>query len=191
MKTPRSGAIADRRRLYETQKTIAAQGILERTTPSKYSRAVWNKTFVAIMTGLFSLVSSEAVVPRPDTSRGNGNTAEGTEALSSNTTGQANTAIGVGALHKNTTGVGNTATGIAAFQQYIANRQAAIANMPNGPQKFYEQARLDEQILAEKRLEEQRAANALILLGQGMQNAAPIQAASQPRNIYVWHYGRY
>jgi hypothetical protein len=52
-----------------------------------------------MMTGLFSLVSSEAVVLPPDTSRGNGNTAEGTEALSSNTTG-----------------VGNTATGMAAFR---------------------------------------------------------------------------
>jgi hypothetical protein len=115
MKTPRSGATADRRPPYKTQKEIAAQGILERTTPSKYSRAVWNKTFVAIMTGLFSLVSSEAVVPPPDGSHGNGNTAEGTKALISNTTGQANTAIGVGALYKNTTGVGNTATGMAAL----------------------------------------------------------------------------
>ncbi|SRR6266480_1525957 len=115
MKTPRSGATADRRRPYKTQKKIAAQGILERTTPSKYSRAVWNKTLVAIMTGLFSLLSSEAVVPPPDGSHDNGNTAEGTEALSSNTTGQANTAIGVGALYKNTTGVGNTAIGMAAL----------------------------------------------------------------------------
>src|SRR6266513_5328522 len=115
MKSPRSGATADRRRPYKTQKKIAAQGILERTTPSKYSRAVWNKTLVAIMTGLFSLLSSEAVVPPPDGSHDNGNTAEGTEALSSNTTGKANTAIGVGALYKNTTGVSNTATGMAAL----------------------------------------------------------------------------
>jgi hypothetical protein len=115
MKTPRSGATADRRRPYKTQKKTAAQGILERTAPSKYSRAVWNKTLVAIMTGMFSLVSSEAVVPPPDGSHDNGNTAEGTKALVSNTTGQANTAIGVGALYKNTTGVGNTATGMAAL----------------------------------------------------------------------------
>jgi Chaperone of endosialidase len=67
------------------------------------------------MTGLFSLVSSEAVVPPADGGHGNSNTAMGTEALSSNTTGQANTAIGVGALYKNTTGVGNTATGMAAL----------------------------------------------------------------------------
>jgi hypothetical protein len=68
------------------------------------------------MTGLFSFVSSEAIMPRPpDGNQGNGNTAEGIEALFSNTTGQANTAIGVGALYKNTTGVGNTATGMAAL----------------------------------------------------------------------------
>jgi hypothetical protein len=115
MNSPRSGATADRRRPYKTQKKIAAQRISERTTPSKYSRAVWINTFVAIMTGLFSLVFSEAVVPPPDTGDGNGNTAEGTQALFSNTTGQANTAIGVGALYKNTTGVGNTATGMAAL----------------------------------------------------------------------------
>jgi hypothetical protein len=110
MKSPRSGATADRRRPYKTQKKIAAQRILERSTPSKYSRVVWNKTVVAIMTGLFSLVSSEADVPPLGAGHGNGNTAEGTEALCSNTTGQANTAVGVGALCKNTTGVGNTAT---------------------------------------------------------------------------------
>jgi len=80
-----------------------------------HSGAVWNKTFVAIITGLFSLVSYEAGVPPPEASHGNGNTAEGTDALFSNTTGQANTAIGVGALYKNTTGVGNTATGMAAL----------------------------------------------------------------------------
>jgi endosialidase-like protein len=115
MNSPRSGATADRRRPYKAQKRIAVQGSLERTTPTKYSRTVWNKAFVAIMIGLFSLVSSEAVLPPPDSSHGNGNTAEGTEALFSNTTGQANTAIGVGALYKNTTGVGNTATGMAAL----------------------------------------------------------------------------
>jgi hypothetical protein len=83
--------------------------------PAKYSRAAWNRTFVAIMTGMFSLVSSEALVPPPDGTHDNGNTAEGTKALISNTTGQANTAIGVGALYKNTTGVGNTAAGMAAL----------------------------------------------------------------------------
>jgi hypothetical protein len=67
------------------------------------------------VTGLFSFVSSEADMPAPDVRNSNGNTAEGTEALLSNTTGKANTAIGVGALYKNTTGVSNTATGMAAL----------------------------------------------------------------------------
>ena len=44
-----------------------------------------------------------------------------------------------------------------AFQQYIADRQAAIAHMPNGQQKFYEQARLDEQVLAEKQRQRAQA----------------------------------
>ena len=78
-------------------------------------RTVLNKTFVVMMTGLFSFVSSEAGIPPPDGSDANGNTAEGTQALFSNTTGNANTAIGVGALYENTTGTGNTATGMAAL----------------------------------------------------------------------------
>jgi Chaperone of endosialidase len=90
-----SGAIADR--------------------PHTYRRTVLNKTFVVMMTGLFSFVSSEAGTPPPDGGNANGNTAEGTLALFSNTTGNANTAIGVGALYKNTTGTGNTATGMAAL----------------------------------------------------------------------------
>jgi len=83
--------------------------------PRKHSRAICNETLVAMMIGLFSLVSSEAVAPPPDAGHDNGNTAEGTEALFSNTTGHADTAIGAGALYKNTTGVGNTATGMAAL----------------------------------------------------------------------------
>jgi hypothetical protein len=67
------------------------------------------------MVGLFSFVSSEAASTPPDGGNANGNTAEGTQALSNNTTGNANTAIGVGALYKNTTGTGNTATGMAAL----------------------------------------------------------------------------
>jgi hypothetical protein len=90
-------------------------GILDGTTLSKYRRTVLNKTFLVMMTGLFSFVSSEAGSPPPDGDNANGNTAEGTQALFSNTTGNANTAIGVGALYKNTTGTGNTATGMAAL----------------------------------------------------------------------------
>jgi hypothetical protein len=90
-------------------------GILDGTISSKYRRTVLTKTFVVLMVGLFSFVSSEAASPPPDGGNANGNTAEGTQALSNNTTGNANTAIGVGALYKNTTGTGNTATGMAAL----------------------------------------------------------------------------
>jgi trimeric autotransporter adhesin len=110
-----SGAIAHRPRTYETRKKAAVHGILDGTTPSKYRRTVLNKTFLIMMTGLFSFVSSEAGSPPPDGGNANSNTAEGTQALFSNTTGNANTAIGVGALYKNTTGVSNTATGMAAL----------------------------------------------------------------------------
>ena len=115
MTPPRSGAIADRPRTYKTRKKTAVQGILDGTTPSKYRSTVLTKTFVVLMAGLFSFVSSEAAIPTPDGGNPNGNTAEGTQALFSNTTGNANTAIGVGALYKNTTGVSNTATGMAAL----------------------------------------------------------------------------
>jgi Chaperone of endosialidase len=115
MNPPESGAIADRPRTYKTRKKTAVHGILDGTTPSSYRRTVLNKTFVVMMTGLFSFVSSEAGIPPPDGGNANGNTAEGTQALFSNTTGNANTAIGVGALYKNTTGTGNTATGMAAL----------------------------------------------------------------------------
>jgi trimeric autotransporter adhesin len=115
MKPPGSGAIADRPRTYKTRKKTAVDGILHRTARSKARRTVLNKTFVVVMTGLFSFVSSEAGIPPPDGGNANGNTAEGTQALFSNTTGNANTAIGVGALYKNTTGTGNTATGMAAL----------------------------------------------------------------------------
>jgi hypothetical protein len=46
---------------------------------------------------------------------GSGNTANGSQALFSNTTGNFNTATGADALFNNTTGVDNTATGVAAL----------------------------------------------------------------------------
>jgi hypothetical protein len=115
MKLSGSGASADRRCTYKTRKKTAVDGILHGATRNKARRTVLNKTFVVMVTGLFSFVSSEADMPAPDVRNSNGNTAEGTEALLSNTTGKANTAIGVGALYKNTTGVSNTATGMAAL----------------------------------------------------------------------------
>jgi hypothetical protein len=115
MNLPGNGAIAHRPRTYQTRKKTAVHGILDGATLNKYRRTVSNKTFVVIMTGLFSFVSSEAGIPPPTGGNFNGNTAEGTQALFSNTTGNANTAIGVGALYKNITGTGNTATGMAAL----------------------------------------------------------------------------
>jgi len=115
MNPPGSGAIAQRRRTYKTRKEAAVHGILDGTTSSKYRGTVLTKKFVVLMAGLFSFVSSEAAIPPTDGGNANGNTAEGTQALFSNTTGNANTAIGVGALYKNTTGVSNTATGMAAL----------------------------------------------------------------------------
>src|SRR6266480_495439 len=104
-----------RPRTYKTRKKTAVDGILHRTTRSRARRTVLNKTFVVMITGLFSFVSSEANTPLPGGGNANSNTAEGTQALFSNTTGNANTAIGVGTLYKNTTGTGNTATGMAAL----------------------------------------------------------------------------
>jgi hypothetical protein len=119
---------AHRRSTYKTRKKAAVRGVLDGTTPSKYRRTFLNKTFVVMMTGLFSFVSSEAGIPPPDGGNANGNTAEGTQALFSNTTGNANTATGVGALYKNTTGTGNTATGMAA----LGSNTTGIANTAIG-----------------------------------------------------------
>ncbi|HEX3320374.1 MAG TPA: tail fiber domain-containing protein [Terriglobales bacterium] len=128
MNPPGSGAIAHRRRTYETRKKAAVHGILDGTTPSKYRRTALNKTFVVLMAGLFSFVSSEAGTPPPDGGNANGNTAEGTLALFSNTTGNANTAIGVGALYKNTTGFSNTAIGARALLIATGNYNVALGH---------------------------------------------------------------
>ena len=49
---------------------------------------------------------------------GSFNTANGVQALFSNTTGASNTANGYRALYSNTTGANNTADGLAARQQH-------------------------------------------------------------------------
>jgi hypothetical protein len=115
MNLPGSGAIAHRPRTHQSRKKTAVHSIFDRTPSSKCRSTVLAKTFLVLMTGLFSFVSSEAGIPRPDGGNANSNTAQGTQALFSNTTGNANTATGVGALYKNTTGTGNTATGMAAL----------------------------------------------------------------------------
>jgi hypothetical protein len=115
MNLPGSGAIARRPRTHQSQKKAAVHSIFDGTPFSKCRSTVLTKTFLVLMTGLFSFVSSEAGIPQPDGGNANSNTAQGTQALFSNTTGDANTATGVGALYKNTTGTGNTATGMAAL----------------------------------------------------------------------------
>ena len=59
--------------------------------------------------------SALAVIPAPDEGYAGDNTAEGTDALSSNTTGFQNMADGFAALVLNTTGDNNTATGVQAL----------------------------------------------------------------------------
>src|SRR5206468_12577402 len=107
MNLPGSGAIAHRPRTYQSRKRTAVHGILHRMTRSKARRTVLNKTFVVIMAGVFSFVLGEAGITPPDGGNARGNTAEGTQALFSNTAGSANSATGVGALYKNTTGTAN------------------------------------------------------------------------------------
>lgn len=115
MNLPGSGAIAHRPRTHQSRKKTAVHSIFDGTPSSKCRSTVLTKTFLVLMTGLFSFVSSEADIPAPGGGNANSNTAQGTQALSSNTTGDANTATGVGALYKNTTGTCNTATGMAAL----------------------------------------------------------------------------
>jgi hypothetical protein len=83
-----------------------------------------------------------------------------------------------------------------AFERYVNSRQAAIANMPNSPQKFYEQARLDEQILADKQRQQAQAQQAAMAFATGMANAGAIYAATArtpiiyapPTTVYVHRY---
>jgi hypothetical protein len=65
-----------------------------------------------------------------------------------------------------------------AFQKYVAQRQAAIAHMPNGAAKAYEQSRLDEAVLVNALMEQQRASNAAAIFAQGMQNAGATYSAA-------------
>ena len=72
-------------------------------------------TIVLLLAGFGLLPAVQAVNPPPDGYYGNGNTAEGFDALYVLTTGQDNTALGELALYRNTTGAGNTATGSATL----------------------------------------------------------------------------
>src|SRR5262249_34972581 len=71
---------------------------------------------IIALVGLLGVSPSWGAPPNNDVSDALGNTAGGTNALSSTTTGSANTAFGFQALVSNTTGNNNTATGLSALQ---------------------------------------------------------------------------
>lgn len=70
-----------------------------------------------------------------------------------------------------------------AFQQYIQQRQAQIAVMPEGQAKYYAQERLDQQILADRQRQNQQAQNAALAIAAGMAAGAEAYNASRP--VYV------
>ena len=72
--------------------------------------------------------TAQAVVPPPDGGYPGFNTAEGDNALFSNTTGTSNTADGAEALQSNTTGIQNTANGLRA----LFNNTTGNSNTANG-----------------------------------------------------------
>ena len=61
-------------------------------------------------------------------------------------------------------------------QQDIANRKAAIAAMPNGLAKQYAQAELDNYVLVQAALEQQRALAAAEIVANGFQQAGQTYA---------------
>jgi Chaperone of endosialidase len=82
------------------------------------NRSPWRRGFLLIplVLGCFALSpAAQAVTPAPDGGYPGNNTAEGTQALLSNTTGVQNTALGFQALSHNTDGTDNTATGFRAL----------------------------------------------------------------------------
>jgi len=95
------------------------------------NRPTWRRVFFfLVLASLFFAISptARAVTPAPDGDYGNGNTAEGGDALFSLTTGSANTATGFQALFSNTTGSANTACGDNALQ----NNTTGSNNTANG-----------------------------------------------------------
>jgi uncharacterized coiled-coil protein SlyX len=93
------------------------------------SRSVSRCGLLLISVSWLALSSeTRAVTPAPDGDYGNGNTAEGRDALFSLTTGTLNTAIGTEALFGNTTGSANTANGNFA----LSNNTTASNNTATG-----------------------------------------------------------
>src|SRR5438477_3474084 len=88
--------------------------------PNSIDRSPSRRGFSVVLLGLaltcFALPqTAPAVEPPPDGGYSGNNTAEGDNALFSNTTGDDNTAIGFDALFSNTTGYWNTAIGFQAL----------------------------------------------------------------------------
>jgi Chaperone of endosialidase len=84
---------------------------------------------IAVALCCFGLAPAvQAVSPPPDGGYPGFNTAEGTDALQSNTTGSSNTAIGFEALFSNTTGTDNTAIGDHA----LASNTTGSSNTATG-----------------------------------------------------------
>ena len=83
---------------------------------------------VAVAWFALSPTSQAQLSPAPDGGYPNDNTAEGTDALFSNTTGPDNTAIGFDALFSNTTGDSNTAVG----SQALLSNTTGVRNAANG-----------------------------------------------------------
>ena len=103
------------------------------TSPIKnsISPATAGRGFLLIVMACFG--ASLTVQAAPDGDVGNGSTAEGTLALSSQTSGSFNTAMGLQALYSNTTGGSNTATGLNAL---FSNTTASF-NTANGVNALY------------------------------------------------------
>ena len=94
-------------------------------------RSRFTLILVALTLGAFAFASAPTafgVVPAPDGSYPNGNTAEGGNALLDLTTGESNTAIGLDTLSSDTTGSNNAATGFAV----LLNNTTSSNNTGNG-----------------------------------------------------------
>jgi len=83
---------------------------------------------IALACFALSPTAQAQLSPAPDGGYPNDNTAEGTDALFSNTTGSENTANGFQALFSNTTGDSNTATGSTA----LTTNTTGVRNTANG-----------------------------------------------------------